>query len=105
MARRSASFSTSILLASSQEPPSALQDRSPQWARLPCGPIDVDAGQVGGGGDVLRLDVDHLVLEPYHLLAHLQQPGADQDDVPGDDFSLVEDVLLDRDHASVGIAE
>jgi hypothetical protein len=58
-----------------------------------------------GRGDLAGFGVAHLVQEANGLFADLQQPAFDLDDIAGQQFPLVADVLLHRGHAAAGFAQ
>src|ERR1700741_2640775 len=65
----------------------------------------MDRGQLAACGRFASLDIDHVVSQTKHLLAQLENAAADFDNVAGEKFALVADVLLDPRHAAAALAE
>src|SRR5882724_13164299 len=67
--------------------------------------VHVDAGGLAERCDLAGFGVAHLVPEADRLVANLEQGAPDLDDIAGQQFALVGDILLDRRHAAAGFAQ
>src|SRR2546422_5774385 len=67
--------------------------------------IHVDGGQHGDRRDLAGLLVPHLVEEPDDLLSHLENPGSNRNDVPGEELPFVRSILLDPRHPAIMLAQ
>src|SRR5262245_51370113 len=61
-------------------------------------PVDVNGGDLANRGDFAGFRIAHLVHETQRLVADLEKTTADFDDLTGQEFALVGDVLLHRRH-------
>jgi hypothetical protein len=67
--------------------------------------VEVSGGEFASGGDFAGLGVAHLVHQADRLVADLEQHTFDLDNIAGQQFALVGDALLRRDHAVAGFPQ